>query len=289
MYNSVLDRFFKFVLTEPIAQSVARDLINAPISDTVQRMIEEQVFNKMECKGTRVQELVNVAIAIETGAYDAWKFPVAVCLAILFIILLVTIISVGYVQFSRNLRVVQGSYFVEAHDEHDLHKSQTSIGASSLGTSQASQSRLTGRFGADNVVVRFMHPQGERCLAKTLCSHFQAETLIWRTKKLLVKMTDDLVHVNVVRAMGVAKRESGLRLITYMPRKGRFQVRTGFRMSYMYWIDGYLETAGLPNLPGISEDPSTIRITFDMALIIVSVRVFSTLNNYLTNFVFKSY
>jgi hypothetical protein len=112
-------RMFKYVMENPLAQSIVIDLFKAPLSSSVLQQVKKHVFDEMECRGSKVAQLLEITVAVEDGSYDAWKLPVTVVGALLAATFVMTLVFLGIIKYLENKTVLSSLCRKEIYIRHD--------------------------------------------------------------------------------------------------------------------------------------------------------------------------
>jgi hypothetical protein len=202
-----------------------KDFTKAPLSEKILSKIHLQVFRQMECKGEKLDAMVELAISIENGSHDAWKVPVAIVFALIGVICFMSLGSYAYFTYTKHKHVLTNTFIIHLETPHELQSGHKASSHSINSTGQ--------RSAAETVDTLADYPHGlsvlrlaggEICLLQALCPHLSGETLLWKSRILLVQMRDQMTHINILKFMGISFRDSVWTLVTACPSKGCLQV-----------------------------------------------------------------
>ena len=170
------------------------------------------------CLGSRVPDLVALAISIEDGSHDAWKIPVMIVCALIGLTLFMLLVFYLYVKYTHNQSALRGTYVV---DLNVVESGAKSAGLSELSLNSSYNSKMDLQTSQGESIIKVN--SGERLLARKLCAHLHPESMQWAAKVMLVKFKDRMTHQNVLRLVGLYFHENRWKLINACPSKGRLQ------------------------------------------------------------------
>ncbi|XP_055347537.1 uncharacterized protein LOC129594773 [Paramacrobiotus metropolitanus] len=215
-----LYRMFDYLLSDPLAQTVARDLMKVPLSANVFNQVRQQALFQMTCQSHNVKEMTDYAVSLEDGSHDAWKLPTAIVIVLVMAIGLIIFSVWGFAQYQKHKSALTNSFIVpaaviEAH-------------AKPVGSAVSTKSRHSGPSSGEVVdwITGFegeiVHQMiGDNLLLTTLCYHLEPTALRWQTKVMLVHFRDDIDHGNVLKFIGICERKQRWNVISICPAKGR--------------------------------------------------------------------
>jgi hypothetical protein len=217
-------RMFKYVMENSLAQSIVIDLFKAPLSSSVLQQVKKHVFDEMECRGSKVSQLLEVAIAVEDGSYDAWKLPVTVVGALLAATFVMTLVFLGFIKYLENRTVLRNGFIIDSLGaDQSTTQSVASMKALSVTSTDFSCDdtvELTARqLALDESVVRH---SSEYLIVRKLCQHFRMDLLNWSTKVLLVRLKDKIAHTNLVKFVGITFHEELWKVVNPIQAKGDY-------------------------------------------------------------------
>jgi hypothetical protein len=210
-------RMFKYVMEDPLVQSILTDFFKAPLSSSVLQQVKKHVFDEMECLGNKVAQLLEIATAVEDGSYDAWKLPVIIGVALFGAIIVMMLVFLGFLKYLEIRTVLRKSFIIDllAADLSMPMKasSVTSIDYSQVDTKEWTNSQLDRNESVSK------QASGDY-LVRKLCPHFQLDLMSWPIKVLLVRLMEKVIHANVSKFMGITFHAKVWSLITINPAKG---------------------------------------------------------------------
>jgi hypothetical protein len=214
-------RMFKYVMEDPLAQTIVTDLFKAPLSNSVLQQVKKHVFDEMECQGSKVAQLLEIIVAVEDGSYDSWKLPVTVVVALLGAVIMMMLGFLGFVKYFDNRTVLRNSFIITLFGaDQSVSRSMASIKALSLTSNEYLRADTTNwgvRLDPDESIVK--QASGD-FLVRNLCPHFRLDVITWPTRVLLVRMKDKIMHTNVIKFVGITFHAEVWKLVTETPSKG---------------------------------------------------------------------
>ncbi|XP_055347556.1 guanylate cyclase 2G-like [Paramacrobiotus metropolitanus] len=215
-----LYRMLDYLLSDPLAQTVARDLLKVPLNDNAFNQVKQQALNQMICQGQSVKEMTEYAISVENGSRDAWKLPTAIVIVLVMVVVLIVLSMLGYSKYQKHKSALTNSFILSNNQIEAQMKPVGSVTSTKTKQSGPSSTMIDWMAtGFEGEIIQQII--GDNLLLTPLCAHLNPEELTWQAKIALVRFRDEIAQGNLVKFIGICERKERWNVVSICPTKGR--------------------------------------------------------------------
>lgn len=194
-------------------------LLQAPLTSSVREQVDIRVLSQMKCLNQSVKSMVDFAVSIENGTYDAWKLPTVLVFMLVTFMLSggASLVCIG--KYQQNKAALHNTFILSIPE---LQSTKSLVSMNSAFTGRSAASCGWNPQNLDPVLVK--QDGGETLLLAPLCTHLDPGALRWSCKLATVKLRDLAQHVNVMKFLGLSFYRDKWYLVSTYPIKGKLTI-----------------------------------------------------------------
>ena len=214
-------RYVDFILTETFARKEAEDFIMAVPPVILDRMIIDRILKKLYCGNQNLYQLMEEQKYNENLSTQTWRLPVMIISPVIGVVVLVLIGYTGWQQLKLRNAILSDDWKISGNSVKLLWSRKWGNCYQSAGSalSVTVTAASTHSMVPNNHVAGVGVWKGQKiCLRDALSPNLQTSRK--ETKRNLIKMRDNIHHLNVLRFFGVCYMEEGMFLMSDYAPKG---------------------------------------------------------------------